>query len=166
MLVTQDTGHERGQVGAGFCSTRLPGCGSDTGRSGEGRNSLGGAGETGLRGGWVGWKENMEGRTEVRAGVGKGEALRGQGRARKPWGGFGKGAIATQGEREGEGGKDRQLEGGKEKGREDLGGRLERNEWGRRAGRESQKQVGKELQVRELEHPGMRKGHESRPEGG
>lgn len=109
MLVTQDTGHERGQVGAGFCSTRLPGCGSDTGRSGEGRNSLGGAGETGLRGGWVGWKENMEGRTEVRAGVGKGEALRGQGRARKPWGGFGKGAIATQGEREGEGGKETDL---------------------------------------------------------
>lgn len=64
----------------------------------------------------------MEGRTEVREGVGKGEALREQGQARKPWGGFGRGAIATQGEREGEGGKDRQLEGGKEKGREGQGG--------------------------------------------
>lgn len=57
--------------------------------------------DSGLRGGWVGWKENVERGIEVREGAGKGEALRdlgwGKETAGELWGreGFGAGAIAT-----------------------------------------------------------------------
>lgn len=83
MLLTQDTGHNGDGWGQGSAPLGSQDVGPTQDAQGEGRNSLGGAGKTRLRGGWVGWKENMEGRTEVREGVGKGGALREQGRGKE-----------------------------------------------------------------------------------